>query len=169
MSLLLSDDDDDEIKPLPRNSSSLSSFNVWFCEILSNSVRYEFKMSLCRVCVWIWAVPLSWSWAILSFNKVNLERQSLISRLIVSYENSLERRGDDSPVPFPDDILLSATSFKSISFSRLRAFLRISERIEKNDDVNEKKKLMRSCVKKENICCTYHPMFQPFSIITMLV
>lgn len=128
MSLLLSDDDDEEIKPLPLKSSSRSSFNVWFWLILSNSVRYEFKISLCRVWVWIWAVPLSGSWAILSFNKVNLERQSFISRLIVSYENSLEIRGDDSPLPCPEDILLSATSFKSMSFSRLRAFLRISGR-----------------------------------------
>lgn len=131
MSLLLSDDEEEEIRPLPLNSSSRSSFNVWFCEILSNSVRYEFKMSLCRVCVWIWAIPLSCSWAILSLSRVNLERQSFISILVVSYENSLEMRGDDSKSdpPLPDeDILLSATSFKSISFSRLRAFLRISER-----------------------------------------
>lgn len=125
-SLLLRFDDDEEIKPLPRNSSSLSNFKVWFCVILSNSVRYELRMSLWRVCVCIWAVPLSGSWAILSFNKVNFDRQSFISKLIVSYENSLDKRGDDSPVPFPDDILLNATSFKSISFSRFLAFFRIS-------------------------------------------
>lgn len=58
---------------------------------------------------------------------------------MVSYENSELSKGDDSPDPCPDDSLLNATNFKSISFSRFLAFLRtsISDDVknENNDEV----------------------------------
>lgn len=115
------------IKPDPLSSSSLSTWIVWFCVILLNSVRYECRMSRWRVRVCIIAAPDVGSPVIFSFISLSLLSMSSISKEMVSKLNSLDINGLDSLLDMePELILLRATSFKSISFSRFLARFRIS-------------------------------------------
>jgi hypothetical protein len=69
---------------------------------------------------------------IFSLSSLSLLNMSSISIEIVSKLNSDEIRGEDSPLEIePELILLRATSFKSMSFSRFLARFRISRREEK--------------------------------------
>lgn len=131
------------ISPDPLRSSSLSTWIWWFCVILLNSVRYECKISLCLVKVWIIAAPETGRLVIFSFISLSLLNMSSISIEIVSKLNSLEISGLDSPLDMdPELILLSATSFKSISFSTFLARFRISANC--HQQKNKRKSLMIS-------------------------
>lgn len=114
-------------KPLLDSSSSLSIFMLWFCVILLNSVRYELRISRCLDCVCNIAFPVGLICVILSFMSANFVSISLTSALIVSKENSDDINGVVSPMLPPLLILLSATSFKSMAFSKFRDFFLSSE------------------------------------------
>lgn len=118
------------IKPDPLRSSSLSTWIVWFCVILLNSVRYECRISRCLVNVCNIAAPEAGNVVIFSFISLSLLSMSSISNEIVSKLNSLDNNGIlDSLLDIePELILLSATSFKSMSFSRFLARFRMSEK-----------------------------------------
>jgi len=77
--------------------------------------------------VCIIAAPDVGKLVIFSFITPNLLSMSSISKLMVSKLNSLDIKGLDSPLDTePELILLNATSFKSMSFSRFLARFRIS-------------------------------------------
>lgn len=115
--------------PEPRSNSSRSIRVVWLAHILLNSCRYPWRISRCRCKVCIAAAPEVGSSDMFSFNDESLSNIWAISSESESKTCS-PRRGDVSAELWPAEldepapILLNATSFKSISFSRCLACLR---------------------------------------------